>query len=134
MAGCSNSADPSPGSTASEPPTPSTTSTTEQFSTIPERLLIDLDADVVERVISVAARELELDVIDLEPVVAVAVTWGNDSLNCPRSDEAATEVATDGFWIVLTDGRRIYDYRAGEDGVFRACENGGPPATTKVGS
>ena len=101
-------------------------------TTIPSDVGVYLDEKIVSEVISQAAREHELEESQLSAVVASQVTWSDGSLNCPQPGQVYTQALVDGLWVVLTDGSRIFDYRAGGDGAFRSCQDGSPPATTYV--
>lgn len=131
-AGCSSAA--VPDSTTLADTSSTSTEPGQSLSPIPDHVLIDLDGDVIDAVLETASEELDLNRTELEPVVAVAVTWSDDSLNCSQDGRRPTAYPVKGLWVVLTDGQRIFDYRAGENSEFARCEGGGPPAQTHVGS
>lgn len=67
---------------------------------------------------------------EFEVETAAEVTWSDGSLGCPQPGQAYTQALVDGYWVVLSHGSDIYDYRAGSDGEFRLCPGGGdPPAS-----
>lgn len=54
-----------------------------------------------------------------------AVTWPDGSLGCPEPGMAYTQALVDGYWVVLAQGGREYDYRSGRAGFFILCEQAG---------
>lgn len=48
--------------------------------------------------------------------------WPDGSLGCPQPDLVYPQRPTRGYWIVLRDARREYDYRVSESGMIVRCE------------
>lgn len=58
----------------------------------------------------------------LEVVRAVAVTWPNGSLGCPKPGMSYTQALIDGYQVVVKAGGTTYDYRFGSTSAPRLCE------------
>lgn len=58
----------------------------------------------------------------LEVVKAVAVTWPNGSLGCPKPGMMYTQALIDGYQVVVKAGGTTYDYRFGSTSAARLCE------------
>lgn len=59
---------------------------------------------------------------ELRVVTARHVTWHDASLGCPEPDMGYAQVLTNGYWLVISDGEREYDYRSGGKGRLAFCE------------
>jgi len=48
--------------------------------------------------------------------------WPNGAMGCPQPGVNYTQAMVRGYWIVLKQGGREYDYRVSESGHFVLCE------------
>jgi hypothetical protein len=60
-------------------------------------------------------------------VRAEAVTWSDGSLGCPEPDQAYIQILIDGYWVVISAGQAVYDYRVDGSGYFKLCQGGIAP-------
>lgn len=59
----------------------------------------------------------------LRIVTARHVTWNDASLGCPEPGLGYAQVLINGYWLVISDGEREYDYRSGGKGRLAFCKN-----------
>jgi hypothetical protein len=81
---------------------------------VPEDLLATIRQDLAAR-LQVSAKELTV-------VRAETATWRDSSLGCPQKGMHYLQVIVYGYWVVLSDGDRTYDYRVDDRGYFILCE------------
>lgn len=60
-------------------------------------------------------------------VTAEAVTWSDGSLGCPEPGMNYTQALVDGYWVKLSVGDAMLDYRLSANGGMKLCESGGLP-------
>ena len=82
--------------------------------------------DTLAGILSDAAQRTGLPEDAIEVVRAEAMTWSDGSLGCPEPGMVYTQALVDGFHVVLDAGGEELDYRVGQGGSFRLCENGRP--------
>ena len=87
---------------------------------VPAEIMAELLADAAERTGEAA------DAIDVTQ--AIAVTWNDGSLGCPEPNMSYTMALVDGYHVILVAGGEELDYRVGEQGGFRLCENNVRPS------
>lgn len=68
-----------------------------------------------------AARQLEVDVADLELATVAERDWPDSALGCAESGEVAADVITPGYLVIVTDGEREIEYHTDRSGQFRQC-------------
>lgn len=85
---------------------------------VPEDLLASIRAD--------AAARAGIDVDSPTVIRAEAVAWPDGSLGCPQPGVVYTQALVPGYWVVLSQGGREYDYRATARGYFRRCDSRNP--------
>jgi hypothetical protein len=81
---------------------------------VPEALLNTIKKDLSART--------GADPASIEVVRAEAVVWNDGSLGCPQPGMEYTQMLVDGYWVVLQQGMKTFDYRASESGFFFLCE------------
>ncbi len=129
------SATPPPGpatSTAEPVPTTAAAPVTlptamSSVPTLGPALTSEVPDDLVARISDDLVATEGLDRAALILVRGDAVTWSDGSLGCPRPGMAYPQVLTPGYWVVLGDGQRTYDYRATARGRFVRCADAPPP-------
>lgn len=62
---------------------------------------------------------------DVTVLMAVAETWSDGSLGCPKDGEMYTQALVDGYQVVVEVAGTEYDYRVGSGADVRLCES--PP-------
>jgi hypothetical protein len=62
---------------------------------------------------------------DVSVLTAVAETWSDGSLGCPKDGEMYTQALVDGYQVVVEVAGTEYDYRVGSGTDVRLCED--PP-------
>ncbi len=87
---------------------------------VPERVLAAILED--------AARRTGADPATATILRAEAVTWSDGSLGCPEPGMFYTQALVDGYWVIVELGGTTLDYRVGDRGAFRLCEQPGPGA------
>ena len=61
-------------------------------------------------------------VVDPTVISAVAKTWNDGSLGCPKPGELYTQALVEGFQVVLEVDGEQFDYRIGGGADVRLCE------------
>ncbi len=56
---------------------------------------------------------------------AEAVTWPDGSLGCPDPGMQYTQALVPGYWVEISVGEEVLDYRLSERGGLKLCESGG---------
>lgn len=56
---------------------------------------------------------------------AEAVTWPDGSLGCPDPGMQYTQALVPGYWVEISVGEEVLDYRLSERGGMKLCESGG---------
>jgi hypothetical protein len=103
---------------------PGTGEGTPVIGEVPEEIMDEIIADVVERA---GVERSAVNVLKSEQVV-----WPDGSLGCPQPGMVYTQALVNGYHVVLEQGGKSYDYRVTERGSFVLCEsrlNRGIPAT-----
>ena len=126
-----------PTTVADEPTPPPTTETTMPSREPPERVDPDpepkftgeVPEDLLAPVLADAASRLGVAADQLTVVRAEAVVWSDGSLGCPQPGQSYIQVLVSGYWVEVSDGGKLLDYRLTESGGFFVCE-GGPGAGT----
>ena len=86
----------------------------------------ELPDEILEGILADAARRTGASEETIEVVRADAMTWNDGSLGCPEPGMLYTQALVDGFQVILdADGEEL-DYRVGQGGSFRLCEDGRP--------
>jgi hypothetical protein len=85
---------------------------------IPQQLLDQIERDL--------AAKAAVEVAAIQVIEIKSVTWNDGSLGCPEPGKFYTQALVPGFQVILQVHGREYDYRAGERGEFKLCENPAP--------
>ncbi len=89
-------------------------------------------ASLVEAARAEAGAAAGVPTDDIVVVSARTVVWSDAGLGCAPAGTSVAQVLTEGYWIVLQAGDRVFDYRAGLDEQLRPCTNGAPPVDVIV--
>jgi hypothetical protein len=76
--------------------------------------------DELANCLGVLAKEVEM-------VRAQTVIWTESSRGCAKPDQAYTQALVPGYWIILSQVDRHFDYRGSEAGYPLLCEKALPP-------
>ncbi|MGI8999314.1 MAG: hypothetical protein ACR2GO_06370 [Candidatus Limnocylindria bacterium] len=102
------------------------------IATVPDQSTIpstgEVPAEVLANVLADAMERSGLDASAIDTLRAESVTWPDGSLGCPEPGVMYTMALVEGYQVVLQAGEEELDYRIGESGSFRLCEQGGRPA------
>jgi hypothetical protein len=109
----SSSAEPAAAASAAPSTAPSAASASASAFPVP--------AELLARVVTLAADETGLDPTAIVIVSAEPVTWKDGSLDCPKIGVMYTQGIEDGYKVVVTAGARTLDYRWGRSGDPRLC-------------
>lgn len=123
--------------TTTNPPTETTTTTPEapgddeSLPALPGEetapVTGEVPASILDPILSDAADRTGLPVGDLVVIRSEFLEWPDGSLGCPEPDMVYPQVITPGYWVQIDAGGTTLDYRAGDRGFFRLCENPGKP-------
>jgi len=80
---------------------------------------------LMQAVIADAENRTGLDRSAMTVTRSEAVVWNDGSLGCPERGVMYTQEIIDGYWIELSAGDVMLDYRLNSNGAFILCENGG---------
>lgn len=103
--------------TATEEPVPTEKNATVG-SAVPDELMSEIRADLVAR----TGSDRGITITRAE-----AVVYNDGSLGCPEPGRMYTQALVNGYWVVLEQDGRRFDYRASGRGYFRLCKKGQPP-------
>ena len=92
-----------------------------------------IPTEILNMVRTEAARLAGVSVDEVGVVAATAVTWNDGSLGCPQPDEMYTQALVRGYQIIVQAGDEEFDFRVGEDGDFRVCDQAGASGATPAG-
>ena len=81
-------------------------------------------ASITDTVLADAAQRTGLDRAGLTVEGALAVTWADGSLGCPRPGMEYTQALVPGYRIKIRAGERILDYHANRRGYWILCPDG----------
>ena len=135
--------EPVPPTTVADAPTPSPiTETTMPSREPPERVDPDpgpkvtgeVPEDLLVPVLNDAASRLGVTVDQLTVMRAEAVVWSDGSLGCPQPGQSYIQALVSGYWVEVSDGEKLLDYRLTESGAFFVCEGGPGAGTSGSGS
>jgi hypothetical protein len=98
-------------------PQPVATPVPAEPASLPQGLRDEILAD--------AAARTGVPAADITVVSAVAMTWPDSALGCPKPGSMYTQMIEPGFQVVVDAAGKTLDYRVGSRGTPRLCEN--PP-------
>ena len=119
--------DPTDGTNAPES-TPPTTASPDVTASPGDGMSGDVDQELIDEAIEVAAAETGVSADEIEVVTAEAVTWPDGAIGCPEEGMGYTQALVPGYRVILDiDGEEIH-LHAGSDGQFFPCDDPQPPA------
>lgn len=81
----------------------------------------DPTAALVHQISQELATKLSIDVSEVELVSVEEVTWPDSSLGCPQPGQAALDVLTPGFRVILAAQGQEYEYHTQDTSQFVLC-------------
>lgn len=123
LAGCDAGVGASPTPEQTVAPTTSTPDSPQETPPVS-----DVPQSVLDQILDDASDRSGMPQEQLQIVRAEAVTWPDASLGCPEPGVMYIQVLTDGFWVEVSAGDQMLDYR-GTGREFRFCPpgQGNPP-------
>ena len=85
---------------------------------VPDDILDSILEDVVERT------GADPDVVDV--LKAEEIVWRDGSLGCAEPGRNYPQAPVPGYWVILTNEGKRFDYRANDRGHFFLCERSSP--------
>ncbi|HYI65340.1 MAG TPA: hypothetical protein VEW95_00285 [Candidatus Limnocylindrales bacterium] len=86
----------------------------------------ELPNEILAGILSDAAQRTGVAEDAIEVVRADAMTWSDGSLGCPEPGMLYTQALVDGFHVIVNADGEELDYRVGQGGSFRLCEDAPP--------
>lgn len=113
---------------------PTTTTTVDRSSTTPagtvpendggEAVTGEVPQEFMDQVFAAAEAESGVDRSSMTVLRSESVIWSDGSLGCPEPGMMYTQATVDGYWVELSVGERVLDYRLSVDGQIRLCTSG----------
>jgi hypothetical protein len=91
-----------------------------------ETVVGEVPDEILNAILADASDRSDVDVAEIDIVLAEQVTWPDGSLGCPEPGQMYTQALVDGYQVVVNAGGEELDYHVGSGGSFSLCENGLP--------
>ena len=82
----------------------------------------EVPEDLMAQVFAAAEAETGADRSEMTVLRAESVIWSDGSLGCPEPGMMYTQATVEGYWVELSVGDRVLDYRLTADGSLKLCE------------
>lgn len=81
----------------------------------------DVPPELLGRIVAELVAKTGLSRERIGVVRGERVVWPDGALGCPERGSIYPQIPVPGYWVVLSDGSREYDYRVGLRDDFRQC-------------